>query len=165
MAIKNPSFEDGDGIPTDWTLTTAGTDSYAEFNSFGGGIESFCIGWPGENDVAGWEYLPTSPIPAEFDNSVHPYETWDLQWIEIWAHAAGLAAYFNAGTETFDDFEWTTWYTTVPSPVVAMFDAGTVPRENFEGIWWATLPAPVAAQFDDKWGGGGAPQVYESFEP
>lgn len=236
MTIKNKGFEDGDGIPTDWTLTTAGTDNYAEFSSFGGGVESFYWGWPTENHIFDWTELPTSPKPAEFDGSVNPFETWMLQWIETWEHAGGISAYFNGklhydnqlgnftaglwitgaisgntakivadedhgvfgeltlinvsgpfdnneqitdtgagdalvdisaayiGEDAFDSFEKWEWFTTIPGPITAMF--GIVnPFESFENTWWTTLPGSVAAQFDDKWGGGGALQPYEDFEP
>ena len=162
MAITNPDFELGDGVPTGWTLTTTGANTYADFSTFGGGIESFYWGWPGEADVSDWTGI--TGVPAEFDSAVHAYETWALTWIDTWAHASGLAGYFNGATEVFDSFEWTTWYTTVPTPVTAIF-GGVDAFESFEGIWWVALPAPAAATFDNKWGGGGAPVAFENFEP
>jgi len=235
MAITNPDFELGDGVPTGWTLTTTGANTYADFSTFGGGVESFYWGWPGEADVSDWTGI--TGVPAEFDSAVHAYETWDLTWIDTWAHASGLAGYFNGklhydnqvgaftaglwitgtvtgstakivtdedhgafgeltlinasapfnnneqitdtstgdalvdisaayiGEDAFDGFERWEWDTTVPTPVTAMFGGGVNPYDSFEGIWWVALPGVAAASFGDKWLGGGAPQVYENFEP
>lgn len=158
MAISNNSFEDGTGVPDNWTLTTTGEDNFAEFTGTAftpkGGIEAFFYGWPTEAGVFDWSDVTSDP--AEFDGGTVTYETWALDWLDDLGDLAepGDAA-FDSGVNDYEDWELDYYATFVGTD--AAFGI-TLDYESFEDSWWTTMPGATGATFNS-----GA-NAYESFE-
>ena len=166
MAILNPSFETGVGVPDNWTLSTNVAETYATFSAFGAGHEGFKWGWATEDHV--FAFTVGMLDSAFFDGGDRAYEDW---WFpvcyESWGDVLPETAIFDALYE-YEDWElalYDDW--TEITPASAMFDGGEHAYENWSLAYYVNWGAvgSATAQFGPQCGGGGGPVGYEDFEP